>query len=90
MSGRGGEGSGGCAPARPGIAARGCIALVRAYQVTLSRITGGHCRFHPSCSHYSIDAFRTHGAARGAWLTVRRIARCHPWGGQGDDPVPPR
>ena len=73
-----------------GVAASACIGLVRLYQVTLSRIVGGHCRFEPSCSHYSIAALRTHGAARGAWLTIRRLARCHPWGGQGHDPVPPR
>lgn len=73
-----------------GIAARVCIGAVRLYQVTLSRVVGGHCRFEPSCSHYSIGAFRAHGALRGAWLTVRRLARCHPWGGQGHDPVPPR
>ena len=73
-----------------GIAARACIVLVRIYQVTLSRVVGGHCRFHPSCSHYSVDALRTHGALRGGWLTIRRLARCHPWGGQGHDPVPPR
>jgi len=84
----GGPGSG--AHAEVGIAARACIGLVRLYQATLSRIVGGHCRFEPSCSHYSIAALRTHGAARGAWLTIRRLARCHPWGGQGHDPVPPR
>ena len=61
-----------------GIAARAGIRLVRLYQVTLSRIVGGHCRFEPSCSHYAIAALRTHGAARGTWLTVRRLARCHP------------
>jgi putative membrane protein insertion efficiency factor len=86
----GGKREGGSDHPQPGIAARACMACVRGYQVTLSRIVGGHCRFHPSCSHYAIDALRMHGALRGMWLTVRRLARCHPWGGQGDDPVPPR
>ena len=75
---------------RPGLAARACMSCVRLYQATLSRVMGGQCRFHPSCSRYAMDAFREHGAARGGWLTLRRLARCHPWGGQGHDPVPPR
>ena len=49
---------------------------------------GGHCRFAPSCSRYGLDALERHGALRGSWLTARRILRCHPWGGSGDDPVP--
>jgi putative membrane protein insertion efficiency factor len=48
------------------------------------------CRFDPSCSAYALEALERHGAARGSWLTVRRIARCHPWGGTGWDPVPDR
>lgn len=75
---------------RPGLLARGFIFLVRCYQATLSPFVGMHCRFQPTCSHYSIDAFRIHGARRGLWLTVRRIGRCHPLGGYGYDPVPPR
>lgn len=90
MSAGGGEGCGRCAHPSPGMAARACIGLVRGYQATLSRIVGGHCRFEPSCSRYSIEALRAHGAARGVWLTIRRLLRCHPWGGQGHDPVPPR
>ena len=90
MSAEGGEGSGRVGHRAPGIAARACVGCVRAYQLTLSRLVGGQCRFHPSCSHYAIGAFREHGALRGAWLTLRRLARCHPWGGQGHDPVPPR
>ena len=46
------------------------------------------CRFDPSCSAYALAALEHHGAARGSWLSVRRIARCHPWGGHGWDPVP--
>jgi putative membrane protein insertion efficiency factor len=89
VSARGGCGADGARPA-VGIPARMCIGLVRLYQATLSRAVGGHCRFHPSCSHYSVDALRAHGALRGSWLTIRRLARCHPWGGQGHDPAPPR
>jgi hypothetical protein len=47
------------------------------------------CRFLPSCSRYFLDACETHGVLRGGWLGVKRIARCHPWGGDGFDPVPP-
>ena len=69
-------------PARP------LIALVRLYQFTLSPLVGGFCRFQPTCSNYSIEALRRHGAAKGAWFTLRRLLRCHPWGGHGYDPVP--
>jgi putative membrane protein insertion efficiency factor len=64
------------------------IFLIRLYQVLLSPLLGSNCRFHPTCSAYGIEAFRKWGALRGGWLTARRIARCHPWGGQGYDPVP--
>lgn len=47
------------------------------------------CRFDPSCSTYALGALESHGAVKGSWLAVRRIGRCHPWGGQGYDPVPP-
>jgi putative membrane protein insertion efficiency factor len=67
-----------------------CILLVRFYQVFLGWLMGGHCRFLPTCSEYSIEAFRTHGALKGGWLTLRRLLRCHPFGGHGFDPVPPR
>ena len=66
------------------------IALVRAYQVVLSPLTGGACRFEPSCSNYMIGAIKTHGPAKGAVLGVWRILRCHPFGAHGYDPVPPR
>lgn len=66
------------------------IGLVRLYQVAISSWTPPSCRFTPTCSAYAIEALREHGAARGVWLSVRRIARCHPWGGFGFDPVPPR
>ena len=66
------------------------IAAIRLYQVTLGPLLGGHCRFEPSCSRYALDAYRLHGPIRGTWLAARRILRCHPFGGYGHDPVPPR
>jgi putative membrane protein insertion efficiency factor len=67
--------------------ARALRAFVRLYQ----RLLAGRpspCRFQPTCSAYAVEALEAHGAARGSWLAVRRIARCHPWGGHGWDPVP--
>ncbi len=63
--------------------------LIRAYQVAISPLLGPRCRFHPSCSHYAAEALEAHGAVRGSWLAVRRIARCHPFHPGGFDPVPP-
>jgi putative membrane protein insertion efficiency factor len=63
------------------------IHLVLLYRVTLGPLMGGHCRFQPTCSQYAIDAINTHGPWRGAWMAVKRIARCHPWGGSGYDPA---
>ena len=63
--------------------------LLRAYQLTLSPLLGPRCRFHPSCSHYMQEAVTTHGALRGVWLGLRRLARCHPLNPGGYDPVPP-
>ena len=64
------------------------IALVRVYQLLVSPWLGGNCRFQPTCSSYAIEALRAHGALRGSRLALRRIARCHPWGKSGFDPVP--
>ena len=70
--------------------------LIRAYQWTLSPLLswlGGPstgCRFHPTCSAYFLEAVERHGALRGSWLGLKRLARCQPWGGQGEDPVPER
>ncbi len=68
--------------------ARVLSALVTVYRYTVSPLLGPRCRYEPSCSQYALEALREHGAARGSWLAVRRIARCHPWGGHGYDPVP--
>jgi len=61
---------------------------VKAYRLFLSPWVGHGCRFHPTCSAYSLEAFEKHGGVKGAYLTIRRIVRCHPWGGSGIDNVP--
>ena len=69
------------------------LALLRFYRWAISplltALAGGViCRFDPSCSQYAMEAIQKHGALRGLWLTVKRLGRCHPWGGCGHDPVP--
>jgi putative membrane protein insertion efficiency factor len=64
------------------------IGLVRLYQLAVSPLLPPSCRFYPSCSAYAAEALRRHGAARGSWLAVRRLARCHPFCEGGIDPVP--
>lgn len=64
------------------------MALVRGYRLLLSPWLGSACRFEPTCSAYSLQALEQHGAAVGSYLTVRRLARCHPWCDGGHDPVP--
>ena len=72
------------------------IAAVRFYRWILSPAKDAlfgppaRCRFDPSCSAYALDALRTHGACKGTWLAFKRVARCHPWGSFGFDPVPPK
>jgi putative membrane protein insertion efficiency factor len=63
--------------------------LLRAYKLTLSPLIGRQCRFAPTCSEYAAEALIGHGPVRGTVLTVRRLCRCHPWGGAGWDPPPP-
>ena len=64
------------------------IALVRIYQLLISPFLGPACRFEPSCSRYAIEAIERHGVLRGGRLAARRLARCHPLGSSGFDPVP--
>ena len=64
------------------------LLLVQIYRYTLSPLLGANCRYAPSCSEYAIEALQKHGASHGTALAARRIARCHPWGGSGYDPVP--
>jgi putative membrane protein insertion efficiency factor len=69
--------------------------LIRGYQLIVSPALtlllgpGCGCRFQPTCSRYFLEAVETHGALRGGWLGLKRLGRCHPWGGSGFDPVPP-
>lgn len=64
------------------------ILPIRFYRLFISPLIPPSCRFQPTCSHYAIEALRKHGPFRGLYLTIRRILRCHPWGGHGYDPVP--
>ncbi|HJN90843.1 MAG TPA: membrane protein insertion efficiency factor YidD [Verrucomicrobiota bacterium] len=70
------------------------VLLIRLYQLPVSPVknalfeSGGSCRFTPTCSEFTLEAVRTHGTIRGVWLGLRRLARCHPWGTCGHDPVP--
>jgi putative membrane protein insertion efficiency factor len=61
---------------------------IRLYRWFLSPFLGRHCRFHPTCSTYALEAIETHGICRGYWLVLKRVGRCHPLGGSGYDPVP--
>ena len=67
-----------------------CIVPIRLYQLFLSPILPPACRFYPTCSVYAAEAILRHGIIRGTWLALRRLSRCHPWGGSGYDPVPPK
>lgn len=69
--------------------ARLLIALVQGYRHLVSPLLAPRCRYLPTCSEYAVEALRRHGAVRGGLLALRRILRCHPWGGHGYDPVPP-
>ncbi len=66
------------------------ILPIRLYQLMLSPLLGTHCRHTPSCSQYAIEAIAEWGPIKGIWLGLKRIARCHPWGTSGYDPVPKR
>jgi putative membrane protein insertion efficiency factor len=64
------------------------IGLIKIYQLVISPLLGPSCRYTPTCSQYGLEAFKKYGPLKGLWLTVKRIARCNPWGGHGHDPVP--
>lgn len=64
------------------------IVAVKFYQLCISPFTMSSCRYTPTCSEYALQAIRRYGPLKGSWLAVRRIMRCHPWGGHGYDPVP--
>ncbi len=67
---------------------RAAITLVRGYQIVISPLIGPRCRFIPTCSQYAIEAINSHGFAKGAWLTSKRLLKCHPFNPGGCDPVP--
>lgn len=64
------------------------ILLIRFYQLAISPILPSACRYTPTCSQYGLEAVKKYGAFKGGWLAIKRISRCHPWGGHGHDPVP--
>ncbi len=64
------------------------ILPIKFYQAAISPVIGPHCRYSPTCSHYMIDAINEWGPFKGLWMGIKRIGRCHPWGGHGHDPVP--
>jgi putative membrane protein insertion efficiency factor len=64
------------------------IILIKIYQIVISPLLGNKCRYTPTCSHYGIEAFKKYGLFKGFYLTIKRILKCHPWGGSGYDPVP--
>lgn len=74
------------APSR--LVARLLVGAILVYRYTLSPMLGPRCRFLPTCSAYALEAVQRHGPWRGGWLAVKRLCRCHPWGGAGHDPVP--
>ncbi|MCH5330483.1 MAG: membrane protein insertion efficiency factor YidD [Alistipes sp.] len=64
------------------------LALIWVYRNCISPFTPPSCRYTPTCSQYAVEALRKYGPLKGSWLTLRRLLRCHPWGGSGYDPVP--
>lgn len=68
--------------------ARVLLLMIRGYKAGISPFLPPACRYTPTCSEYAAEAIRRYGSGRGSWLAVRRLSRCHPWGGSGYDPVP--
>ena len=64
------------------------LIIIKVYQLLISPILRGNCRFLPTCSEYAIESLKSHGLIKGSILTIKRIGRCHPWGGHGYDPIP--
>ena len=64
------------------------LLLIRGYQLIVSPLLGSNCRFMPTCSEYAMESLRSHGLIKGSYLTIKRIGKCHPWGGHGYDPIP--
>lgn len=64
------------------------VVLIKFYQFAISPFLGKNCRYDPTCSNYTLEALKVHGLISGSWLAMKRIASCHPWGGEGYDPVP--
>lgn len=66
------------------------LGMVRFYRLVISPLLPPSCRYQPTCSEYAIEAITRYGPFKGLWLTLKRLGRCHPWGGHGYDPVPPK
>ena len=64
------------------------IILIRGYQLIISPLLGSNCRFMPTCSEYAMESLRSYGLIKGCYLTIKRIGKCHPWGGHSYDPIP--
>lgn len=70
------------------MAAKLLMGLIQFYRYAISPLIPPRCRYTPTCSQYALEAIRKYGAVKGGWLALKRIGRCHPWGGHGHDPLP--
>ena len=66
------------------------VVLIKFYQLAISPWLGKNCRYQPTCSHYTLEALKVHGLFKGSYFGIKRILSCHPWGGSGYNPVPPK
>ena len=64
------------------------VLLIKIYQIIISPVIGGNCRFNPTCSNYAVESLKKHGLIIGLYYSIMRISKCHPWGKTGNDPVP--